>query len=182
VTGKKTTPTYDELVSSAYVNLGLDATGDRAKKAPRGDPEHQLQKALIALIRVWDKHANGGKGAWIPQPLALKYPDLMDLYANANWAGVTGPKQGAVRKAEGVLVGVSDLFLPVPMLSASMFHGLYLETKVPGSRPRPEQIAFLERMVARGYAGAVWRELEQGTDMLIRYCEGVWRQTPELLK
>jgi hypothetical protein len=189
MTGAKTTPTYDELLKQSYVGLGLDETGGRAKKAPKGDPEHQLQKALIARIRVWDKHANGGKGAWVPQPLALKYPDLMDLYAVPN-GGKRGIVTATKMKAEGVLSGVLDLSLDVPMRKGAPaityanvhWHGLRLETKVPGSYPTPEQRVWMQRLVERGYAVAVWRTLDEGVGLLVRYMSGQWEQKPEMLK
>ncbi len=189
-TGAKTTPTYEELLKQSYVGLGLDETGGKAKRAPKGDPEHQLQKALIACIRVWNKHANGGKGAWVPQPLALKYPELMDLYAVPN-GGKRGIVTATKMKVEGVLSGVLDLSLDVSIFGAPegphtiyrpTFHGLRLETKVPGSYPTPEQRAWMQRLVERGYAVAVWRTLDEGVGLLVRYMSGAWEQKSELLK
>jgi hypothetical protein len=173
--GKKSTPTLDDMVRETHQRLGVGA-----KKKPRDNPEQRLQSALV------DAAWNGSLG--------IKYPELRDLYANANWAGVTGPKQGAARKAEGVKAGVPDLTLPYPMMGANThpdhpydsnapyFHALYLETKVPGSKPRPEQTEFMKRLVARGYAIAVYRTLEEGLDLLVRYVDGRWVQHEGLLK
>ena len=170
--GKKSTPTLDDMVREAHQRLGVGA-----KKKPRDNPEQRLQSALV------DAAWNG--------PLGIKHPELRDLYANANWAGVTGPKQGAARKAEGVKAGVPDLFLPLPKVCVAApdaghvfeyFGGLYLETKVPTSKPRPEQTEFMARLVARGYAVAVYRTLEEGVDLLVRYMEGRWIQHEGLLK
>jgi hypothetical protein len=169
--GHKSTPTLDDMVREAHQRLGVGA-----KKKPRDNPEQRLQSALV------DAAWNG--------PLGIKYPELRDLYANANWAGVTGPKQGAARKAEGVKKGIPDLFLPAPRRKGATgiaymhehWHGLYLETKVPGTKPRPEQTEFMERLVARGYAVAVYRTPEEVLDLLVRYCEGRWVQHEGLLK
>lgn len=179
--GDKTTSTLDSLISSSYMRLGLDGSGKKRGGPRRGDAEHHLQAALIACIRVWDRT---GK-VWLPQLLAIKYPDLMDLYAVPN-GGKRDQRTANKLKAEGVLAGVLDLALDVPrpanFAMLPLLHGLRLETKVPGNYPSKEQRALMERLVQRGYAVAVWRTLDEGLDLLVRYMEGRWEQTEAMLK
>lgn len=183
--GQKNTPTLDALIAEAYARLHLP--GGERKKAPKETPEHDLQALLIAQVRTWDK----ARGAWVPGVLSLKYPELMDLYAVPNGGGRSKREAGRL-KAEGVLAGVLDLALDVarhgetdyysPEFDTPLFHGLRLETKVPGSYPTEEQCAYMRRLVDRGYAVAVWRTLGEGMDLLVRYVTGRWEQTSEMLK
>lgn len=179
--GSKTTPTLDDMVREAHTRLGVG----KARKKP-GDPEHQLQAALIARIRTWDKVNK----CWQRTPLSVRFPELMDIFAIPN-GGVRDERTAGKLKAEGVLAGVSDLLLPVPARGnydceitshRPSFHGLWLETKVPGNYPTASQREFMEHMVARGYAVAVWRTLEVGLMLLERYVTGRWEQTEDLLK
>jgi hypothetical protein len=56
----------------------------------------------------------------------------------------------------GVKKGVLDFFLAIPMNGKI---GLWIELKVGKGKLSPEQIAFIERKIARGYeAVAVWGE------------------------
>lgn len=178
--GSKSTPTLDDMIREAHERMGVG----KSRKKP-ADPEHQLQAALIARIRTWDKVNR----RWHPMPLAVRYPELMDLLAIPN-GGVRDERTAGKLKAEGVLAGTCDLFLPVPLYQQGdgrgylpgVFHGLWLETKVPGNKPTAQQRAFMERMVARGYAVAVWRTLEEVLELLVRYVEGKWIQHEGLLK
>lgn len=179
--GDKTTPPLDDRIAEAHARLGIGP-----KRRKNAQPEHELQAALIAQVRVYSKRLGG----WQPGPLGLLYPEVMDIYANANFAGDKGKRGGGWRVAEGVAKGVPDLFLPVPKYPAGgarispPWHGLYLETKLPtsNSKPTPEQAAFMARLVERGYAVAVYRTLDAGVDLLTRYMRGEWTQTPEMLK
>jgi hypothetical protein len=198
--GTKKTQAYDDMVREAYAALGVD--GAKGKRAPKGDPEHQLQAQLVAQVRTWDatkgplvwrkvgrSRMQVPAGEWAPGPLSLKYPELMDLYAVPNGGGRSKREAGRL-KDEGVLANVPDLALDVavrkgPQGIAYMhehWHGLRLETKIPGSYPRPGQRDYMQRLVERGYAVAVWRTLDEGMDLLVRYVEGRWEQTKGLLK
>ena len=61
-------------------------------------------------------------------------------------------------KAEGVLAGSPDLFLPIP---SGREHGLWVEMKRFGERPKPEQVTRLAELRRNGYRAVVaegWRE------------------------
>lgn len=55
-------------------------------------------------------------------------------------------------KKQGVKKGVSDLFLPIPK---NGFHGLWIEIKAKKGRVSPEQQAWIDDMLALGYAAIV---------------------------
>lgn len=159
---------YEEKLADAMKRLGVDAP-----KGKRAQPEAELQKALIASVR------NVKTGA--PGLLGMRYPELMDLHAVINAGSYLNARQGAQLKAQGVLRGVWDLFLPVPRwsdpsLEETQYHGLYLESKAPGGRLTTEQKAFGQRRVEQGYACATYETLEEGQKLLIDYMEGRWVQ------
>ena len=55
----------------------------------------------------------------------------------------------AVRlKDEGLLAGVSDLFMPKPNKN---YAGLFIEMKAPGGKPTLSQVHFMEKMLSLGY-------------------------------
>lgn len=93
-----------------------------------------------------------------------QYPDKI-IFAIPNGAWLSGDaKRRAMimrkSKKEGLLPGVSDLFIPVPIMptNGSWFHGLFIEMKAEGKTwcsVSPVQRQFLEDMVAQGYL-AIW--------------------------
>lgn len=109
--------------------------------------EHAEQVAVIEWARL-----NAGR-----------WPELAWLYANPNGAAL--PKrqdrfgrwytpQARKLLAEGMLPGVSDLFLPA---ARGGYHGLYVEMKYGKNTVTPEQRDFLDAMTAFGYqAVAAW--------------------------
>jgi phosphoserine phosphatase len=85
-------------------------------------------------------------------------------------------------KAMGVLAGVVDYFLPVPLVSSEgvlMRAGLWLELKRSGLQTwaaklracSPDQQDFLGAMQARGYAIAIASGWIEGAQALCRYLE-----------
>ncbi len=112
--------------------------------------EHEEQAAVIQWARL---HA----GMW---------PELVWLFAipNGAYLGRTTEvrkgkvvqvcRQAARLKAEGLLPGVSDLFLPA---AHGRYHGLFIEMKHGSNTLTAEQEAFLEAMLGQGYlAMACW--------------------------
>lgn len=61
-------------------------------------------------------------------------------------------RQAMILLAEGLLPGVSDLFLPV---AASGFHGLFIEMKAGKNKTTPEQEAFISHVRSQGYQAVV---------------------------
>jgi hypothetical protein len=55
---------------------------------------------------------------------------------------------GMIHCAMGLTAGVSDLFLAMP---SGDLHGFWIEMKAHGKKPRPEQMAWMDKMRANGY-------------------------------
>lgn len=105
------------------------------------------------------------------------YPALALLHAIPNGAKLPYFKdKRGVRKApqaykllkEGLLPGVSDLFLPVPM---SKFHGIYIEMKRDRTaKPTEKQIWWLICVAKQGYCARVCHGQEEAIALLGWYC------------
>lgn len=105
-----------------------------------------------------------GKGGLGFIKYSAPIPQLKWLHAVHN-QGHGDAIRGAKAKAEGVKAGVSDLFLPVPLVEArpptagwlgdyhgwSFCAGLYLELKVGSNTPSEQQLEFMDDMRAAGY-------------------------------
>lgn len=81
-----------------------------------------------------------------------QHPDLKLLHAIGNGNARASAIQGARMKREGVLAGVSDIFLPV---ARSLWHGLYIELKVKGGRVSDNQKWWIVETTKRGYLAVV---------------------------
>jgi len=109
------------------------------------------------------------------------YPALAMLYATPNGAKLpfrksakTGKRyspEAMKLKAEGMLSGVPDLFLP---WAARGWFGFYLELKRPGhiSEVRAGQVEFLAWCETAGYLGQVFDTFEDATNALLYYVSG----------
>ena len=80
-----------------------------------------------------------------------KYPMLEMLHCSLN--GVKLSKtQASIAKAQGMLSGVPDLFLPVPK---NGYHGLFIEMKYGSNKVTENQEKFLQNAANVGYAVSV---------------------------
>lgn len=111
--------------------------------------EHHLQTQCVAWFRY--QHA-------LVASLLLAIPN----------GGKRSKATAGKLKAEGVLVGVADLFLALPRQGA---HGLWIEMKTSTGRQSPEQRAFQQRVTAEGYAYVVSRSLEDFQTTLNAYLQ-----------
>lgn len=75
-------------------------------------------------------------------------------------------REAARLKAQGVVAGVADLFLPYP---AREYHGLWIEMKSESGRLTDEQRTFLQVMVSRGYSAHVAHGASAAIDLLKWY-------------
>lgn len=99
---------------------------------------------------------------WVGYQLK-QYPELELLYHISN-EGRRNPRRA---KAEGIKAGVPDLCLPVPRGNN---HGAYIEMKRrKGGRITQEQIAWMERLKAQGYAVACCAGWEPAAKFLLDY-------------
>jgi hypothetical protein len=93
-----------------------------------------------------------------------QYPELL-LFAIPN-GGVRSKTEAAIMKGEGVVAGVSDLFLSVPN---TMYHGLYIEMKTEKGRQGDYQKIFQEKVEKFGYKYAVCRSLDEFIETVNKY-------------
>lgn len=110
--------------------------------------EHQEQAAFIERCQWF---INQGQ-----------HPELAWLYAIPNER--MDPKERVRMAAEGAKAGVPDLCLPV---ARGGYFGLYMESKVNGQQPRPEQDEWLQALAENGY----YCQVCQGYDELIATVE-----------
>jgi hypothetical protein len=112
----------------------------RTNIAPSKNLEHFEQSALFQ----W---AN----------LALRaFPELSGMFAIPN-AGKRSIGAAQWMKSEGLKAGVPDVCLPVARRG---FHSLWIEFKMKGKRPTPEQDAWHEYLTQQGHRVAVCRDAQ----------------------
>jgi hypothetical protein len=109
----------------------------KPKRKKPSHPESDLQKACVK----WFK---------------LQYPQRV-IFAIPN-GGNRSRIEAAIMQGEGVMSGVSDLFIPEPMQN---FHGLWIEMKIKPNKLTDEQLKFTLRMVERDYKTAVCYSLDE---------------------
>ena len=69
-------------------------------------------------------------------------------------------------KEQGIVAGVSDYMMPVPMNGKA---GLFLEMKAPGEKPSRKQEVFLELMRRNGYAAVWFDDWKKAADFIESY-------------
>lgn len=105
----------------------------------RANPKHEeskLQRACVAWFR-------------------LQYPEYV-LFAVPN-GGYRNAKEAGILKAEGILAGVADLFLMLPVKG---YMGMFIEMKYGSGRQSDAQIKFQENSEKLGYKYVVVNSLE----------------------
>ena len=111
--------------------------------------EHQEQVALIQWFR-------------------LQYPkQIKCLWAIPN-GGVRNIGTAIKLKKEGVVPGVSDLFLMIPNNTK---HGLFLEMKAKSGKLTTEQKEFLFLAESMGYEAKVAYSYEEGKEIIKKYLQ-----------
>lgn len=115
--------------------------------------EHSEQVLLINWVRAQQKAD----------------PRLALLFAIPN-GGARNAATGRRLKAEGVLAGVPDLFLPVPSRN---FHGLFIELKTAdGGRASPAQKAVISKLLGQGYKAEVCHGHQSAIKTIEEYLNG----------
>lgn len=94
-----------------------------------------------------------------------KYPMLNMLHCSLNGVKLSAT-QARIAKAQGMLSGVPDLFLPLPK---NGFHGLYIEMKSEKGRLTENQQWFLSNAESLGYKTAVCYSAKEAIDAIEAY-------------
>lgn len=121
--------TYDELLAKY---------GDKSKRKPSRDEEHQIQVACVNWFRV--KHRK-------------RAHNLFSVPNGGRRDAVTGAKL----KAEGALAGVADLILLYPN---TQYHALLIEMKTRKGRQSDAQKEWQTKIEKDGYKYVVCRSLD----------------------
>ena len=80
--------------------------------------------------------------------LRLQHPDVAEHTMHIGNERKASYYAGYIMKRMGVLKGASDLFIAWPNAE---YHGLFIEVKSLTGKPTDAQLAFVKRMVAKGY-------------------------------
>jgi hypothetical protein len=103
-------------------------------------------------------HAESRLQSACVQWFRLQYPHYAShLFAIGNGVPANA-RQGAIRKREGSVPGVADLFLMVP---TGNLHGLFIEMKTPTGTVSQAQKDFRDRATDAGYCHSTCRSIEQ---------------------
>lgn len=94
-----------------------------------------------------------------------KYPMLSMLHCSLNGVKLSAT-QARIAKAQGMLSGVPDLFLPLPK---NGHHGLYIEMKSEKGRLTENQQWFLSNAESLGYKTAVCYSAKEAIDAIEAY-------------
>ncbi|AZS50413.1 VRR-NUC domain-containing protein [Entomomonas moraniae] len=105
----------------------------------------------------------------------LQYRPIADcLFCIPNGSVLAGgvvarAKQMTRLKKEGLVVGVSDLFLMQP---SCKYHGLFIEMKrKTGATVSEDQLKFIERAEKQGYKAVVCKGFEEAKDVIQDYLD-----------
>ena len=93
-----------------------------------------------------------------------QYPKRI-IFAIPN-GGKRGIITASIMKAEGVLAGVPDLFIPEP---TKYFSGLFIEMKSDTGKLSRNQIAMLSQLAGRGYHVVICRTVTEFMDSVNEY-------------
>jgi hypothetical protein len=111
-------------------------------------PEQQLQNKVANYLR-------------------LRHPELLWTISPAGL--VRGASMAVLMKRMGYMNGTPDLIIFEPR---GIWHGLFVELKVPGGAVSPDQTSFLAKAFERRYATAVCWSYEEAIKTVDNYLEG----------
>lgn len=103
---------------------------------------------------------------WARNPLVYStMPGLILLHSIPN-GGKRDKATAGIIKAEGVLDGIPDLFLPV---ARQGYHGFYLEMKTEKGDLSPDQKIIIPHLQEQGYLVGIFRSWVMGARAIIEY-------------
>lgn len=130
--------------------MAITETPPRPAQRKRGSPEGKIQASCVA---------------WMHNT----YPEYRWLYfavQNENSRADSNASTGAIRRAVGVVSGVSDTILLVPR---GKWNGLCVEFKTEIGRQSPAQVEWQHKVEAQGYRYEVVRSLEEFKKLIVEY-------------
>lgn len=146
-----------------------------AKGTESGEQKALFAWAAMATYRgfAWaddpNAYSQSGQAILAQLPVTLPQapvPELKWLHAIPN-GGKRDAATAALMKAEGVRVGVADVFLPVARKGC---HGLYIEMKkIKDGRISPEQTAFADFVMSQGFHWAECRGWRAAATIIKKY-------------
>jgi hypothetical protein len=95
-----------------------------------------------------------------------RFPELEKLLFAIPNGGERNKIVAAKLKATGVKAGVHDIFLAVPR---KLYHGLFIELKKIGGKPRPDQLVFMEHVRSQSYAACIVEGWLSARDAIVSY-------------
>lgn len=138
----------------------MSSTGPAGTPGPPGlkDLTCKINRAGVPVWRTSDAWYNLGKEdehqrrlmTWARQ--AAIYDRPYELCHHVPNGGRRDKRTAELLKAQGVLAGVPDVFLPYP---SGGYHGLYIELKAESGQPSKEQNIFLRAALDNGYYACV---------------------------
>ena len=102
---------------------------------------------------------------WAFKANPVRYPHLDMLHCSLNGVKLT-KTQAVIAKSQGMLSGVPDLFLPVPV---GKYHGLYIEMKSEKGRVTENQEWFLSNAEGLGYKTVVCYSAKEAISAIQAY-------------
>ena len=125
----------------------------RAALAPRKHLEADEQARVIEWTH------------WAYRHHSAAFPMLHLIHCSLNGVKLS-PKQACRAKAQGMRRGVCDLFLPYPRNGKC---GLFIELKIEGNKPTPDQAAFIRDVESVGYEAHVCYGWREAVDVIKKY-------------
>lgn len=132
--------------------MSILATPPRPAQRKRGSPEGRIQSSCVAWF--WNT-----------------YPQYRELYfcvPNENAREDSNAITGAIRRASGVVKGVSDTIL---FLARGKYHALCVEFKTDIGRQSDAQRLWQSKVEAQGFRYEVVRSLEEFKKLIKEYLE-----------
>lgn len=121
------------------------------------NPIRKIIDWRLPAVHAWQGSEAALQSEVVTRSLALagEFEEIHLLHAipSGDWRGwATGRKL----KAQGVIPGIPDLFLPVPRAG---FHGLYIELKKASGAIKPDQWKIMEELHRQGYCVRISNDL-----------------------
>lgn len=131
--------------------MAIIETPPQKVKRKHEQPEAKIQAACVAWL--WNEH-----------------PETRGLFFHVeNEESDGNAVKGGIRRAMGIVAGVSDMILLMPR---GRYHGLCVEFKTEIGRQKPQQIEWQAKVEAQGFKYVICRSLESFKVIFKEYDNG----------